>query len=220
MFSIVLSIILLIRLRCGKQVPIFDYINQRYGEDARASVRQYENISKKHAKTILDLDFLIKCKTYNIFPKFLQFKLYKRSLQSSHFYRSWQSKLLHNEIHVKKKSLIDLKNKLSVCIKDIKHVVSGLDFIIIDRNIRSSICKFRTDTLKTHEKKLLKLGIQNDLKPCEPDSVVFNYSSLKLSNRVKTLLAFGLSFCLPVYRINQYLLLTNIFYHLNLSFLV
>ena len=35
--------------------------------------------------------------------KFLRFKLYKRILQTSNFYKSWQAKLLIHEIKIKKK---------------------------------------------------------------------------------------------------------------------
>ena len=52
--------------------------------------------------------------------------------------------------------------------------------------------------------KLEKLGVYNDLSPCNPDRVVFNYSSVDLSTKLKTLLAFGLDFKLPVYKINYY----------------
>ena len=77
MFSVVLSIILLIRLRCGNKIEIYEYINKRYGGDVKNSVRQYENISKKLEKNKLDLDFLIKCKTYHVFPKYQAPVFYK-----------------------------------------------------------------------------------------------------------------------------------------------
>ena len=56
--------------------------------------------------------------------------------------------------------------------------------------------------LLTHDRKLTSLGIKNNLDPCEPDQVIFNYSSVHLSSRLRTLLAYGLDFCLPVYKLN------------------
>ena len=47
-----------------------------------------------------------------------------------------------------------------------------------------------------HNRKLLNLGINNDLNPCNPNCVVFNYSSIELSPRLRTILAFSLDFCL------------------------
>ena len=65
--------------------------------------------------------------------------------------------------------------------------------------------------LISHNRKLSNLGINNDLNPCDPNRVVFNYSSIELSPRLRTILAFGLDFCLPVYKINFY----NYFLSLN-----
>ena len=220
MLTAVLSIILLIRLRCCSNVRVFDYINQRYGEEEKSLLRKFENISKKYEKCQLDLDFLIKCKTYNIFPKFLQFKLYKKSLHSSHYYKSWQAKLLNNEINFKKKTLITCKSSVDDIYKSLKHVLSAFDFIIVTRYINNVTATFRLNTQKTHDRKLHNLGINNELQPCEPDSVVFNYSSINISPRLKTLLAFGLSFCLPVYKVNFYkyfLSLESLVYRLNHS---
>ena len=52
------------------------------------------------------------------------------------------------------------------------------------------------------------MGVNNDLAPVDPQKVVFNYSSRVITNKQKTLLAYGLDFNLPVYKINffQYFL--------------
>lgn len=59
-------------------------------------------------------------------------------------------------------------------------------------------------TVAVHERKLHNLGISNAMQPCDPNLVVHNFSSVVLSHRLKTLLSFGLDFCLPVYKINFY----------------
>ena len=102
-----LSIIYLLRL-CSGISNLYEYINDSYGEDGKKLLRNHENQHKKRTKAELDLSFLCKCKIYNIFPKFLQFKLYKKVLQSSSFYRKWQNKLLSREIHYKKKTISSL----------------------------------------------------------------------------------------------------------------
>ena len=68
--------------------------------------RTYWTTSRKFETCKLDIDFLVKCKTYNIFPKFLHFKLYKRSLHTTNFYKAWQNKLLFTEIKCKKAMLM------------------------------------------------------------------------------------------------------------------
>ena len=68
------------------------------------------NAKSKLEKTKCDLEFLNKCKTYNVIPKFLRFKLYKRNVQNSNLYKSWQYKLLNLEI--KSKNNILKRNKI------------------------------------------------------------------------------------------------------------
>lgn len=58
--------------------------------------------------------------------------------------------------------------------------------------------------MSTHARKLENLGISNDLGPCNPSSVVFNYSSVQLSYKLKILLAFSLDFNLPIYKLDYY----------------
>ena len=63
---------------------------------------------------------------------------------------------------------------------------------------------FRMTTSQTHRKKLANLGIHNEIQPCDPDKVVFNYSSYNIEPRTKFLLAFGLDFCLPVFKLDYF----------------
>ena len=103
------------------QIDFFGYISRRYGDEGKRLYKKHEALRKKQEKTVLDLEFLNKCKTYNVFPKFLRFKLYRRSLQNSGFYKSWLTKLLNNEIRLKRKTVKSLE--LSV--------TSSYNFIIL-----------------------------------------------------------------------------------------
>ena len=51
---------------------------------------------------------------------------------------------------------------------------------------------------------ILIVGVNNAIKPSDPDSVIFIYSSLSLPTRLKVLLSYGLNFCLPLYHLNFY----------------
>ena len=51
-------------------------------------------------------------------------------------------------------------------------------------------------------KKLLNLGIRSCLAPCHHDKVVHNFSSLCVSGKLKTVVAFGLDFKLPVLKLD------------------
>ena len=46
--------------------------------------------------------------------------------------------------------------------------------------------------------------ISNDLNPCNPEKTVLNFNSTINSYRLRTFLAFGLDFCLPIYKINYH----------------
>ena len=59
-------------------------------------------------------------------------------------------------------------------------------------------------------RKLADMGILNDLNPVNPDKTVLNFSKFSLSSRLKTLLAFGLDFGLPISKLN--------FFHYFLKF--
>ena len=70
-------------------------------------------------------------KTYNVIPKFLRFKLYKRSLRSASFYRSWQAKLLNYEINCKKKEMNWLSQELKQNYSNVNNLFSYIDPVLI-----------------------------------------------------------------------------------------
>ena len=206
--SLVLTFVFILRLFTKKNINVREYIRRCYGEDRLRTFQSYLNTSIKHQKASLDVLFLTKCKTYNVFPKFLRFKLYKKILLSSAFYKAWQNKLLVNELNSKKRAVIALSDKLKSHTEIIDQSFPALTRALIHRYVSQRTEESRTATSLTHTKKLENLGVRNDLEPCNPDAVIFNFSSVTLSPRLKYLLAFGLDFCLPVYSINfnQYFL--------------
>ena len=84
---------------------------------------------------------------------------------------------------------------------EINTTFSLLTSILITSFFRKKVECQTARTKSTHDKKLRNIGVHNDLKPCDPDKIVLNYSSVNLSFRIKTLLAFGLDFCLPIYKL-------------------
>ena len=97
-------------------------IRLRYGPDMVKKFRWLEDKEMKLEKNSLDLNFLTSCKAYHIIPHFLQFKLYKNSLQSSFMYRNFQQQLLDDEIEDKK---VNIK-KLSDFVNNIKNELAAL----------------------------------------------------------------------------------------------
>ncbi|KAG1651055.1 hypothetical protein GQR58_027516 [Nymphon striatum] len=130
-------------------------------------------------------------------------RLYKRSLETAKFYKSWQTKLLNNEINSKRKTIIYLES-ITKSMENDWTVFRIFDRFSIRKFSESRINDFFSRTLLIHEKKLNNLGINNDISPCDPDLVIHNYCDIVLEPRVKFLLAFGLDFCLPIFKLDFY----------------
>ena len=194
----------LINVRLRSIQDFIQYLREWHDEDKVKLLYKYRNLSRNKCKCELDLEFLSKCKTYYVFPKFLRFKLYKRCLQTSSLYKSWQSKLLINEIDCKKKSIRKCSRELVELESLLCSSFYKVEVWAIRHFVSESVNIFRRDVMRTHVSKLRSLGIDNNLAPCNPDKVIFNYSSLVLNDRVKLLLAFGLDFGLPIYKLNFY----------------
>ena len=79
MFKIVsLVILFILKLRFPRNRPLSDIIVNRYGRPTLQNFRKYESRSYKLRKAEADRTFLILCKSYNVVPRFMKFKLYKR----------------------------------------------------------------------------------------------------------------------------------------------
>jgi hypothetical protein len=161
-----------------RKKDLHSIIRNTYGEEAHKLYRKYENTSRKLEKTKLDYNFYCKCKVYNIMPKFLRFKLFRRALQDSNFYKTCQVKLLTREINDKKKRIAALTSDLAECKDDILNYFPGVTRALIYRVVRDQQENFVAETSETHERKLNRLGIHNHFRPCDPNLVVHNFSSV------------------------------------------
>ena len=84
----------------------------------------------------------------------------------------------------------------------LKQSVSTITFLIVKKLVICNINKFVTKTKLVHDRKLNKLGINNRITPSHPGKVIINLSSKHLKNRLKYLLAFGLDFGLPIFKLD------------------
>ena len=85
-----------------------------------------------------------------------------------------------------------------------KITLSHIIFCVIIRYVHKKLLSIKRTTLQTHNSKFNLLGVNNEINPCDPDSVIFNYSSLSLPTRLTVLLSYGLNFCHPLYHLNFY----------------
>ena len=200
--SYVLALIFVLRLWSGSHENVPVYLRSRYGLNALRFYRQWEKTLTRSKKVELDLKFLECCKIYNVIPKFLRFKLHRRVLTSAAFYKSWQSKLLINEINCKKRSLDKYQGALTQHEGALSNVLSSLDMFLVRNHLRITVAEFEASASARHENKLIALGVRPRVEPCDPSSVIYNFSDVTIPERVRYLLAFGLDFGLPVFRLN------------------
>ena len=194
--------IFLIRLRFPRGTSIIQVIERRYGRSTVNIYRKYERLNKKFDKCKCDIAFLMKCKAFNIVPKFLNFKLYKSNLYNSKFYKKCQFKLLQNELNTKNKLLKDLDKRVLSEKERLKSVISYIDFVCLNNFVDRCVSKYSSAIENTHDKKLKSLGITNNLNSLDPNKVIYNFSKRKLTSKEQALLAFGLNFKLPNFKIN------------------
>ena len=209
MFIIATVFIFLIRLRFPRNTSITQIIERRYGRRLVNVYRKYERLSKKLNKCKCDIVFLTKCKSFNIVPKFLYFKLYNSNLYNSKFYKKCQFKLLQYELNSKNKLLKDLDNKVTWERENLKSKISYIDFVCLNTIVDRCVLKENSNITKTHDKKLRALGITNNLDSLDPSKVIFNFSRKKLTLKEESLLAFGLNFKLPCFKIDFYKYFTS-----------
>ena len=191
-----------------------DILLKRYGRTALNEYRRLERSTIRNTKCNLDLEFLILCKTYNVYPKFLNFKLYRSDLRNKKCYKEFQIKLLTMEIGDKKRKLrkiaaetIIIRSNFVESIRD--NSILGNIYKFYFLNIIKKTNDHMREKFETKQRnKLFNLGISNKLAPVNPNDVIFNLSDVQLSYREKYLLSLGLNFNLPVYKLfpNKYFL--------------
>ena len=199
-----LVILFLLKVRFPKGKSIKNVITRRYGPQVLNIFRKYEKTTFKLKKNLADLEFLNKCKIYNVIPKFLYFKLYKSTLLNSKLYKKWQHKLLNYEIDSKQKQIKKLSDLSSKHWNQLKQSTSYIDSLYLKNLVYKSTTNSILKVRKTHDKKLRDLGINNNLSSLDPQKVIFNYSSRTLTDKEQSLLAFGLNFKLPIFRLNYF----------------
>ena len=198
MFTLALVWLFLMRIRFPRNQSLAAILNRRYGPRTTANFRKLERTTKQQRKASLDLDFLIRCKSFDIVPKFMKFKLYRKCLYNSEFYKECLEKLMEREISFKKRRAEVLKGQVDSLRCALRDSVSFIDFHVLINTVNGNVTKYCNTIREVHKRKLLNLGGRYDLTSCDPSKVVFNLSTYVLSEREKFLLSFGLDFCLPI----------------------
>ena len=149
--TVTLAITFALSLFKSSVPDITQHIKDKYGPNLLKVYRKLLTDTRKLEKSKLDLIFLSKCKTYDVVPKFLRFKLYRKALQSGQFYKSWQVKLLDFEMSQKTSQ----SHKLSANILEIKSIIQSkftvFESYLINRTVTKIIKEETEETSRTHE---------------------------------------------------------------------
>ena len=151
-------------IRFPRTKTLVQIISDRYGEETLRQFRKLEKLEKKLAKTACDIIFLSTCARYNLSPKFLQFRLYRRDLQFSDEYKSFQRDLLFKEIASKNKQLGKITTQKEETSNALRRSVSWIDYNHLSSVIGNVVHNYSEHCKHLHRKKLHSLGIksQND----------------------------------------------------------
>ena len=79
--SFALAVIFIIRLFSTSVFRVPKLIGGHFGSEAKVLLRKVELAQRKAVRHQAAVDFLTKCVTYNLSPRFLQFKLHRSNLQ-------------------------------------------------------------------------------------------------------------------------------------------
>ena len=152
------------------------------------------------------MEFLQSCKKEKLIPKFLQFKVANKRLESSEAYLSCQRRLLDQQMSIKYKSIRALNNKITSMKNNLYSEMSFIDYVhVITKFLVSNdknIYKIRKNQSKKFHNLVLNNSYHNSVTSHNPDMVIFNFLSHALSTTEKSLLSKGLNFTIPPKNIN------------------
>ena len=117
-------------------------------------------------------------------------------------------------IITKNNIIVRQKKELDKVKSAIQSKVSILDFAHVSRLFLVGNDSRLSKVRDVHNKKLHNLGLESRYECHDPDKLIFNYSSYKLSDLEKRLLAKGLNYALPPVKLNcgDYMTPFGIFY--------
>ena len=201
-FVISLVFIFLTRLRFSSRLSTAEVLRKKYGDRTLKLVRKFEKTDIKHKKALLDLQFLKICEDHHVIPKFLRFKVANSNLRSSSTYRRCQRKLLWEEVYNKRLVVSKLDKESKSLYNNVKSNLNLIDFHHV-LNISLISNEKELEQIKFRHLPKLKNLIPDftwDHVPTyshDPEKVIFNFSSYKLSFSDKYLLSKGLRFAIP-----------------------
>ena len=177
-FVISLVFIFLTRLRFSSRLSMAEVLRKRYGDQTLKLVRKFEKTDIKHKKALLDLQFSKICEDHSVIPKFLR----------------CQRKLLREEIYNKRLAVSKLDKESKLLYNNVK---SNLNLIDVHHVLSISLISNERELEQIKFRHLSKLKNLNHnftwylvaTSSRDPEKVIFNFSSYKLSSSDKDILS-------------------------------
>ena len=129
--SVVLFLKILVNLVLSRNFGnIIHDIAQNYININVSDLRKLEKLHIKRNKAQLDINFLINCKNFGVFPKFIN--VYLPNVDEKDMY-GIKKKLRNNAIHKRIRERNDFDKKIKNVELQIKHILSNFDWYILTK---------------------------------------------------------------------------------------
>ena len=146
--SVVLSLKILISLVLSRKFGnIIHDIAQNYININVSDLRKLEKLHIKRKKAQLDINFLINCKNFGVFPKFIN--VYLPNVDEKDMY-GIKKKLPQNGIHKRIRKRNDFDKKMRNLELQIKHKLNNFDWYILVKLFKRNVKNKENAVLKTH----------------------------------------------------------------------
>ena len=173
------------------------FVYQKYIDINVSDLRKLEKLHIKRNKAQLVINFLINCKNFGVFPRFIN--VYLLNFDVKYMY-GIKKKLPKNAIHKLIRERSDFDKKIKNLGLQNKHKLDKFDWYILVKVLKRDVKNKENAVLKTHQKKIRNLT-KNSTNPFTHTEIVKNLSSKHLTNQELGLLKFGLHHSLPPSRI-------------------
>ena len=120
-------------------------IAQNYININVSDLRKLEKLHIKRNKAQLDINFLINCKNFGVFPKFIN--VYLPNVDEKDMYEI-KKKLRNNAIHKRIRERNDFDKKIKNVELQIKHILSNFDWYILAKLLRRNVKNKESTVLK------------------------------------------------------------------------
>ena len=163
-------------------------ITRKYKNINVNDLRKLEKLHTKRNKSKLDINFLINCKTFGVFPKFIYINI--RNIDE-YDTLCLKKKLTNNTIHKRIRERNGFEKNIRNIETTIRSKLNTIDWLIIKKLLLRNIKKSEKSIITIHEKKLRNLR-KNRSNPFTHEEVVKNLSTKNLSLEELNILKFGL----------------------------